>query len=477
MGDREKASLRLQFNPQIRLELHGATITSDAGLLAFRELDDALDLTPIASDYLQESRTGRNIRHHLVPLLRQSIYSRLAGYDDTNDAERLSQDPAMRVVVGWQGSDRNAARTNTMSRFETETLTQEDNLKGLALMNPQWVELAMAHTPHRRVILDMDSSESPVHGQQEGAAYNGHFECVCYHPLFLFNQFGDCEGATLRPGNVHSADGWQELLEPVVKGYQKKGLRLLFRGDAAFAKPELYEYLGQGKIGYAIRLPANQVIQEQIQPLLERPTEWPSREPIVSYHDFAYQAQSWHLPRRVVAKIEWHQGELFPRVGFIVTNLSYPPEDTSEEDWDRIMAINAKGVFLGTKHSIPAMRQAGGGSIVNISSIAGMVGDSASGVGYSATKGAVRVVTKVTAIQHAKDGIRCNSVHPGLLDTPMTEDMLAVPGTRAERTRDIPLARIGTAEDVAYGVLYLACDESSFVTGSELVIDGGQTAQ
>ena len=131
--------------PKSRLELHGATITSDAGLLAFRELDDALDLTPIASDYLQESRTGRNIRHHLVPLLRQSIYSRLAGYDDTNDAERLSQDPAMRVVVGWQGSDRNAARTNTMSRFETETLTQEDNLKGLALMNPQWVELAMAH--------------------------------------------------------------------------------------------------------------------------------------------------------------------------------------------------------------------------------------------------------------------------------------------------------------------------------------------
>ena len=164
MGDREKASLRLQFNRQIRLEFHGATITSDAGLLAFRELDDALDLTPIASDYLQESRTGRNIRHHLVPLLRQSIYSRLASYDDTNDAERLSQDPA---------------RTNTMSRFETETLTQEDNLKGLALMNPQWVELAMAHTPHRRVILDMDSSESPVHGQQEGAAYNGHFECVC----------------------------------------------------------------------------------------------------------------------------------------------------------------------------------------------------------------------------------------------------------------------------------------------------------
>ena len=128
----------------------------------------------------------------------------------------------MRVVVGWQGSDRNAASTSEMGRIETGTLTQGDNLNGLLHLNAQWVEGAMAHAPHRRVILDIDSSESPVHGHQEGAAYNGHFECVCYHPLFLFNQFGDCEGATLRPGNVRSADGWQELLEPVVKRYQKK---------------------------------------------------------------------------------------------------------------------------------------------------------------------------------------------------------------------------------------------------------------
>ena len=183
MGDGEKAPLRVQFNPKVCLEFHGATITSDAGLLPIRELDEALGLTDTADGYLQESRTGRNIRHHLIPLIRQSIYSRLAGYDDTNDAQRLAQDPAMRVIVVWQGSDRNAASTSEMGRFETETLIQEDNLKGLARMNFQWVAGAMAHTPHRRVILDMDSSESPVHGQQEGAAYNGHFECVCYHPL------------------------------------------------------------------------------------------------------------------------------------------------------------------------------------------------------------------------------------------------------------------------------------------------------
>ena len=152
-------------------------------------------------------------------------------------------------------------------------------------------------------------------------------------------------------------------------------------------------------------------------------------------------------------------------------------EDTTEEDWDRIMAINAKGVFLGTKQAIPAMRGSGGGSIVNISSTAGLVGSPYSGASYAATKGAVRLFTKATAIQYAKEGIRCNSVHPGLLETPMTQDMLADAAHREERTQRIPLGRVGTAEDVAYGVLYLASDEASFVTGSELVIDGGATAQ
>ena len=152
-------------------------------------------------------------------------------------------------------------------------------------------------------------------------------------------------------------------------------------------------------------------------------------------------------------------------------------EDTTEEDWDRIMAINAKGVFLGIKQAIPAMRQSGGGSIINISSTAGLVGSPYSGASYAATKGAVRLLTKATAIQYAKEGIRCNSVHPGLLETPMTKDMLADAAHREERTARIPLGRIGTAEDIAYGVLYLASDEASFITGSELVIDGGATAQ
>ena len=324
MGESSATPLKLQFDRRVRLDFRGATITSDAGLLACRELDAALGLTETANDYIHESRTGRNVQHPLLPLLRQSVYRRLAGYEDTNDAERLAQDPAMRVIVGWHGTDKQAASTNTMSRFETEVLTEEENLDGLARLNVEWVARAMAQTSHQRVILDMDSSESPVHGQQEGVAYNGHFESVCYHPLFLFNHFGDCEGAMLRPGNVHSAERWREVLEAVVKRYQEKGVRLLFRADAAFAKPEVYEYLESRDTGYAMRLPANEVLQGNIRHLLKRPVGMPPKKPVVRYHDFVYQAQSWDIPRRVVAKVEWHQGELFPRVGFVVTNLNLP---------------------------------------------------------------------------------------------------------------------------------------------------------
>ncbi|PKB80773.1 MAG: cyclopentanol dehydrogenase [SAR202 cluster bacterium Io17-Chloro-G9] len=152
-------------------------------------------------------------------------------------------------------------------------------------------------------------------------------------------------------------------------------------------------------------------------------------------------------------------------------------EETTVEDWDRIMGVNAKGVFLGTKQAIPAMRRAGGGSIINISSTAGLVGSPNGSPSYTATKGAVRLFTKSTAIQYAKEGIRCNSVHPGPIDTEMIRDTISDPERLEQRMQRLPIGRVGKAEDIAYGVLYLASDESSFVTGSELVIDGGTTAQ
>ena len=326
MGEGRDGGLRVHFDARVRLEFQGAKVTSDAGLVAVRELDDALSLSQLAERMLTETRTGRNVQHELAPLLRQSVYSRLAGYEDTNDAARLAQDPAMRVIVSRRANEKQAASTNSVSRFETELLTHPENLPALSRLNGAWVSRAMDRTKTRRIILDLDSSESPVHGEQEGSSYNGHFACVCYHPLFCFNQYGDCEGAMLRPGHVSSAHDWKEVLEPVVARYRERGLRPYLRADAAFARPEVYQYLEQEGFCYAIRLPANQVLQREIDQLLTRPVGRPPKNPIICYHDFRYQAGSWERDRRVVAKVEWHRGELFPRVGFVVTNMRAKPQ-------------------------------------------------------------------------------------------------------------------------------------------------------
>jgi hypothetical protein len=325
-GEAKEPPLRVTFDRRVKLEFHSARITSDAGLLAYRELDDALGLTATAASTLAEGRRGKNIRHRLLGLLRQAVYGRLAGYEDVNDAERLARDPAMRAIVGREGLDRSAASSSEMGRFETEWLATEINLVALADLSGAWIERVHARRPPDGIILDMDSSESPTYGEQEGSAWNGHFRCTCYHPLFLFNQFGDLERCLLRPGNVHSAEDWRSVLVPVIARYRGRGLVLYFRGDAAFAKPELYELLEAEGIGYAIRLPANVVLQARIGHLLTRPVGRPPKKPQVFHASFSHQAQSWTKPRRVVAKVEWHQGELYPRVGFIVTNLTRPAE-------------------------------------------------------------------------------------------------------------------------------------------------------
>jgi len=234
----------------------------------------------------------------MVGLLRQSVFSRLAGYEDTNDAERLKVDPSMRYVVGGRARTKRAAPTSQMGRFETEVLTQPTNLAGLMHISRLWIDRAHRVKPIREIILDLDSSVSETYGEQEGSAHNGHFGCTCYHPLFCFNQFGDLERCLLRNGNVASADDWRSVLEPIVGRYRDLDIRRFFRGDAAFARP--------------------------------------SNKPVVWHHDFLYQAGSWDKPRRVVAKIEHHKGELFPRVGFIVTNLRRKP-------WQVVKFYNGRG--------------------------------------------------------------------------------------------------------------------------------------
>jgi len=323
VGEIQNQPFQLSFNPSLRVAFQGSRVTSDGGLVLVRELDERLGFSDLIAQHLTDSR-GKNTQLPLADLLRQSIYSRMAGYEDVNDAERLSQDPTFRLIGSDKIWERGAALTSRLQSFETELLTQEENLAGLAAINRELIAKVETIDSPQRVVLDMDSTEIPVYGQQEQSAYNGHYESTCYHPLLLFNGEGDCVGAKLRPGNVHSAEDWEQVLLPEIERQQQLGKEVVFRADAAFAKPEIYEALEERGVKYAIRIPANDSLQRDIAELLTRPVGRPSHKPVVWYKGFLYQAASWRMARRVVAKVEFHSGELFPRVGFIVTNLETP---------------------------------------------------------------------------------------------------------------------------------------------------------
>ena len=196
-------------------------------------------------------------------------------------------------------------------------------------------------------------------------------------------------------------------------------------------------------------------------------------------------ADSLYVRLDVTSEADWERAvdavmEQFGALDVLVNNAGIynraPVEETTLEEWERVMDVNSTGVFLGTKHAIPAMRRSGGGSIVNMSSVAGLVGSRTQTV-YNASKGAVRLLTKSTAVQYAPAGIRANSVHPGVIETDMINEVIRTEEERATRMSLTPIGRFGTPEDVANGVLFLASDEASYVTGAELVIDGGLTVQ
>ena len=321
MGEKQNQPFQLSFNAALKIDFQGSRVTSDGGLILVRELDERLGLGELMEQHLSEPRRGKNTQFPLADLFRQSVYSRLAGYEDVNDAERLSQDPTFRLIGSEKIWERGAALTSRLQSFETEMLAEEGNFAALARINRELIGRVEAIDSPQRVVLDMDSTEIPVYGEQEQSAYNGHFESTCYHPLLLFNREGDCLEAKLRPGNVHSAEGWEELLLPEIERQQKQSKQVVFRADAAFAKPEIYEALEERGVKYAIRLPSNECLERDVAELLTRPAGRLSPKPVVRYKSFLYPARSWKKARRVVAKVEFHLGELFPRVGFIVTNL------------------------------------------------------------------------------------------------------------------------------------------------------------
>ena len=241
MDEKQTKPFQLSFNGLLKVDFQGSHVTSDGGLILVRELDERLGLGELIDEHLSDSRQGTNKQFTLADLLRQSVYSRLASYEDLNDAERVSIDPTFRLIGSQKIWDRGAALTSTLHGFETEMLASEENLLGLMALNRELVGQAEAFDDSERVVLDMDSTESPVHGQQEGSAYNGHFESVCYHPLLcstvmVIASLQSCVQATCTAPRTGTS-----CYCPRSSVNRPQASRSPFRGDAAFAKPEIYE--------------------------------------------------------------------------------------------------------------------------------------------------------------------------------------------------------------------------------------------
>ncbi|MBW1707614.1 MAG: IS1380 family transposase [Deltaproteobacteria bacterium] len=318
-GERKKETLRPDFNRRIKLNFQGAKLSSDTGFLLLREIDERFGIIDEIAEGLLDSRSPGHTRHSIVQMIRQRVYQMAAGYEDCNDADFLRVDPALRLSLD-KGGDFGASQS-MLSRLENDILGNAEGLKALDAAVIRSADALIKKKWKYRFILDVDSTDDPTHGKQEGSEYNGHFRSECFHPIFAFTGEGDALAGVLRPGKVHSADGTLDLIKPLVDRYRKRFQLFWFRGDAAFAKPEIYDYCESKRVTYFIRLPQNEILKEMIRDDLRRPAgRWPRSGVKVRTFDFPYRAGTWSQDRRVVCKIEWHQGELFPRVGFIVTN-------------------------------------------------------------------------------------------------------------------------------------------------------------
>jgi hypothetical protein len=309
-GESQKEAIRPDFNRSIMIDFQGATISSDTGFILLREVDERFKIINPIKDCLEDLRSPAHTKHALVQMVRQRVYQMAAGYEDCNDADFLRIDPALRLALGKD--HRLGASQSMLSRLENDVLGNAMGLEALDGALTRATDTLLKRKNKKRLIIDLDSTEDPAHGKQEGVAYNGHFAKNCFHPLFAFTSDGDCLGAKLRPGNVHSADGVLEFIKPIVDRYRGWFKLFWYRGDAAFAKPEIYKYCEEHRITFFIRLPANDNLDKLVAPHLTRPVGRPPKSGIqVKVVDLQYQAKSWHKPRRVVAKIEWHHGELF----------------------------------------------------------------------------------------------------------------------------------------------------------------------
>jgi hypothetical protein len=237
VGDKQKETIRPDFDRSINIDFQGAKITGDTGFLLLREIDQRFNILSAAASQIDDPRSARHTDRSLLQLLRQRGYQVAAGYEDCNDANDLRVDPALRLALGKECE--NGAGQSALSRFENKILATGEGLTALENTLSRSADSLLRRRNKGRLISDVDSTEDPVHGNQEGAAFNGYFDQVCYHPLFCLTSKGDLLGARLRPGNAHSAEGVLDLISPLVERYRSGFKGFWLRGDAAFGHPDL----------------------------------------------------------------------------------------------------------------------------------------------------------------------------------------------------------------------------------------------
>ena len=285
-----------------------------------REVDELFGKL-IEQQQFADSR-AKNAQFQFADLLRQSVYSRLAAFEYESNAESLEQDPVFRTAVPGRIWERLAAQISTMHRFETRVLGDDFNFNGLVQLNRELVDKAEAQDSARQTILDMQTTNIPVYGEQDRSSHNSHFKSYSYHPLLLFNGHGYCLAAHLRAGSVYGSEGWEEILLPEIERQEKLGREVVFRADNLFAKPEIYEALEAWDVKFAIRVTANDELEQAVSELTSREAGGPGAKVLVEYEGFLSREGNGKIPLRLAASVEYQAEELFPRVGVIATNMA-----------------------------------------------------------------------------------------------------------------------------------------------------------
>jgi hypothetical protein len=360
IGETNRGRIAFDYNPSLVVSFNGGEITSDAGVLLLRQLDETLGLTDLLAQSLCDPRNRQQLTHPMVELLRERVYMLCQGYEDTNDARTLRNDPALKLAVRGRGAEAFRAPLGsqpTVSRLEHEILLPRDregrltatalrNLEVLEDMPLRWTERVLErHQRPERLVVDLDSSEDRVYGKQEGATYNGYFEHTAFHPLFahLGDGFGELVKATLRSGHVYTSNGVVDFCRPLLPRLLALTQKLCVRADSGFAVPELFEHLealdenGQrtstGKrVRYVIKLKHNSVLDRLADPYTKRGPGRPAKHTVTRYAELSYRAESWQRARRVVLVSRFRPGELFAETAFLVTNATVDEFDAAELD-------------------------------------------------------------------------------------------------------------------------------------------------